>query len=236
MSCTNQDRGHISFTKTGYQKVLTAFRKEYNAYIDKVVAYSHEVHGKLKAIKGTQARKDAFSQYFTVTDNFKFNSRIQCVNDSLYWAIYQEMFRGKNATLTKPRRSEFQKLTNKDRSFSCDHTEAYITFKDAETVTCGVKIVNGKSEPMTTDVGPHISWKTEEGNHSVEYARNDNASRILLAVLKKHAWKRGEGGVFYYDDEYEREGAGFGAYTSSISETFGPVGEKTKADQFKDLR
>jgi len=59
MSNYNEETGNLTFTKTGYQAVMSAFRKGFNDYIDSVFTISASMHNllKLKAVSVLKAAK-----------------------------------------------------------------------------------------------------------------------------------------------------------------------------------
>jgi len=160
------------------------------------------------------------------------------ISSDLSYLIQEEMFRGKNGTLTKPRRSAFPKLINKTREFTIEDGELYITFKDVCENTVGYKFINNKKVPITNKQPAMISWRVENNNHAVESAHESPIGQLLLNdVLGKHKWLRGEGGVFYYIDEHMRDSdhdCGMGS-SSSVSHTFGPAGKKHHENESKQI-
>lgn len=233
MSCNNSENGNIEFTKSGYQVVLTAFRKAYNDYIDSVYASALSSYDKLAAIKGGSAskkRREAFkamkgynSDYYSEMLNGK---AIPC---DLMCTINDEMFRGANGALTKPRRSHFPKLTNKDRSFDLGE----FSFNDSKTTVVGLEVSSKGNREITNTSQPRIEWRVDENNHAVEAAHACPLSKLLFNnVLRNYKWKKGEGGVFYYLDEYDIDSARDygGQVSSSISHHFGPKGKKIQDD------
>lgn len=248
MSCNNQETGDIQFTKTGYTKIIGAYRKAYNEYINNVFDIAMTIHSQLHSIKGgsaTKRRKEKANELLSSHDATHYSFSSMChtalkfhIQSELIYLIKAELFRGKNGTLTKPRRSAFPKLTNKDRTFDLHDGELSVSFKDAYTDTYGWKVCGGKQKPLTRDVMPTIEWRVDENNRAVERAHNTPIAKLLFdKVLKHYTWKRNEGGAFYYTDEYDREGAHHagGQYESSPSKHFGPLGEKAQEERRKRI-
>lgn len=77
-----------------------------------------------------------------------------------------------------------------------------------------------------------VIWRVEEGNRSVESARDSTLGKAFFNALSKIKWTRGTGGVFRHTDEYAKDGAmEYGHSPISISSQFGPEGEKAWADE-----
>lgn len=217
MTCMSEEKGTISFTQTGYMDVMRQIRKSYNDHINDVYAAALALHAKLAAMSGgkvSEKRKALFKDHVT---DFRFywgyNDKVVCDDYDLCQLVQTEMFRGANGKLTKPRRSAFPKLTNKIASF---------------VFYCGTEGSVSLNEKTNS-----IRWEVDENNHAVEHARNSILGGRFIGILHKYKWRRNEGGVWYYMDEFSRESDGNAEYES---EFWGPVGKKRQEDNMKALR
>ena len=222
MSKNENERGNISFTKTGYMQVIREVRKLYNAHITKIYQGALELHAELAKITGRGAndkRKALFEEYqhgqkYLRAKVSEFRFEKLSISYELWYAIKDEMFRGKGGTLCKPRKSAFKTITNKEASFSLPYIEETDLSFSLESL--------------------NMSWSVGRNNRSVERAHENAIARLVFDYLGKYKWRRGEGGVFYHDDEYAEDAArenGCG-YESSISCTFGPRGKEIQDEKW----
>jgi hypothetical protein len=221
MSTREGQHGHITFTRTGYTQFVRDLRARYNAYQDRGFDAAQAAYALLNKIEGrgsAQARRDALEQVRWVPEPRYTARYIQQVtmktaqgnltfDGELTWPIKQALFRNKAQTLLKPRRSDFPRLTNKVKAWSMEVNELYVTL-------------------TPTDSGGELSWHIEYGSNNVRHANSTRLSQLVLEALAKHPWKRGEGGVFYSDDEHSQDAAieHHMPYESAVSERFGPLG------------
>jgi hypothetical protein len=229
MSTYESEWGNIQFTKTGYMQFVRTFRKEYNLYIGRVHAINSAIHQHLSSIKGagsTQKRKDAFDRlhHASPVSNYGLGLRAgDCIKEyagDIYYTVRDEMFRGKGETLTQPRKQSFPTLTNKQVSFTIAvGDEGALTFTQQ-------------------DNGGGIAWHVEENNHAVDNAHAHVLYQLFSKVISNYKWKGKEGGVFYYESEYTRDGAreSGGGDTTSESAQFGPEGKAHQVRKMKALR
>lgn len=221
MSNYNSERGAIQFTKTGYMEVVRKFREKHNLFIDYLYDWSLALHS-LIISHSPKLKQDELN--FSCNNNARYpNGFIEflCNNEAsfkgapfkpekwmtidsdLIYMVCNEIFRGAKQAACKPRKSTFKKLTNKNTVFSLDADCALITF-------------DSKNQS--------IAWHVEENNHAVESSHKHAFARLLFSILNSYNWKRKEGGIIKYYDEYMRE------YLSSpsITYSFGPLGEDQK--------
>lgn len=219
MSNYQEETGKLLFTKTGYPQITRLVREEFNAYQDLLLEAALDAHQKLLTIKG---RNRALRQYeylnsdiatSLIGDRFlagRFGQKPTLIDWDNIDALRMSMFvfdtSGTPVKLRKPLKKDFKKLTNRDKSFEFKCGEAAVRFSE-------------KSLSM--------EW-VADGNRSVDNARNSFMYHSLIRAFNKYKWKSCEGGVFYYIDEYMRDGAMENHYAASavISEVFGPAGKK----------
>lgn len=223
MSKYENENGSISFTKTGYMQVIRDVRKLYNAHITKIYQGALELHAELAKITGRGAndkRKALFEQYQNGQKDLRakvseYRSEKLDVSYELWYVIKDEMFRGKGGALCKPRKSAFKTITNKETTFSLPYIEETDLSFLLDTLS--------------------MSWSVERNNHSVDRAHENAIARLVFDYLGKYKWRRGEGGVFYHDDEYSEDAARENncGYESSISCTFGPRGKEIQDEKWE---
>jgi len=83
-----------------------------------------------------------------------------------------------------------------------------------------------------------LIWAIEENNRAVKASRSDVVPFEIYDFLKnRYKWRRGEGGVFYYQSEYTRMDASeYGCSPIEESHYYGPLGERAQADRLKRLK
>ena len=135
MSTREKEVGTLSFTATGYMEVMRAIRALYNKRQDTLLDLASTLHKELTKITGrgaAEARKNQLLKFLRMDMvSMSCYPRSECLiagkthqlDDSEKDRLLKELLRGKGETLTKPRRTSFEKLTNKVASFSlnCDH-------------------------------------------------------------------------------------------------------------------
>jgi hypothetical protein len=218
MSCYGSENGHIQLSKAGYQKIMSTTRTMHNEYMDLLFTRAinaHAVLSKLRTLKEKVSAANKLMIYRGHDTGYYFNGLY--VTGEMSSGIIDELFRGAKGALCKPRKSFFAKLTNKDRSFTIDCSD--------------------EGEMSFNDERCSLIWSVEENNRSVEQAHNSHMASKIFGYLGKYAWKRGEGGVFYQQDEYSRDAAReHGDSAESVSNHFGPVGKKHQENSWKAYR
>lgn len=210
MSCNNYEDTTIFFTKSGFNNVIKKIKELYNEresfyYESALSLYDYFL---LKKVKKEKDALSLLGENFDNNDNFFLSGVVAKNNNISYCAFHnrllRELFRGKDGGLTKPRKSAFEKLKTTDRNFSIDVNSGLI------------HVIDGAN-------GYIIGMTSEENNHAVERFDSDNMVHSIKKYLnKEYKWKRSEGGVTKYNDEYNREMGG----GESIRGWFGPLGEK----------
>lgn len=190
MSTAQIEYGTIKFTKTGYMEMVRHVRTVYNDFLDSQYQFALQVF-ELAKTKGLKSPSEVNDKLLTLVKvNYLDTYRIKgspsstkaLITDHELFSINQELFRGKNNALCKPRKSAFKRLTNKDVSFSMD-------------CDCGTLTFNSDHQ--------YIHWYVSENNHSVDSSHEHTlASTIFNFLDNDYKWKRGEGGSFNYWDEY----------------------------------
>jgi hypothetical protein len=236
MSRYESEWGDIYFSKTGYPTFVRAFRTNYNKYIDEVFAIAQAAYEHLSNIKGAGNTKKRHAAWAAIVDENRINLHVPgcyarhgfSIEENDIETLQEELFRGGvskggdfgNGTLTKPRKSSFPRLTNKQLAFTVDcSSEAYLSFN---------KLNDGRG---------CINWRVEENNHSIDKARGSRCYGIFKATLSAYTWRRNEGGVWYYESEYTRDGAkeSGGGDSTSESEYFGPAGKESEEQKYAQL-
>ncbi|MGD1524085.1 hypothetical protein [Vibrio owensii] len=227
MSNNQESHGTISFTKTGYSEVSKAMRDIFNAYQEKKYQIALRLHAKLKANPKLLKKNDSdderinslFPQPADLDFSYRTFRRVKSVEQSLTYSekeeIHQILFRGKNGALCKPRQSDFKHLNNRQSSFTIDigYDEAHISFsKDSSCITITV----------------------DRNNRSVDNAYNHELFSKLFSYLNsKYKWRKKEGGIIHYKDEYDEEN--HCGMSISKGEFFGPVAEQIREAELKGL-
>jgi len=120
--------------------------------------------------------------------------------------VFEDVYDILGRLATKPRQAQIKDLpqaqaTNRTVAFSNDD---------------GSVTINGRT----------LIYRSNYGNKSVDFFRGSVLGRALFKALDQIRWTRGSGGVITYTDEYMRETMDAGAMVNSISNWFGPLGER----------
>lgn len=224
MAKNESESGTLHFTKTGYMRFVRSVRKEYNAYIATLRQAALDAHSRLAKLKPKE-RRAAFSNMkcnnslhldgpVTRGGMTYYQGGILLTSEDLY-TMTQELFRGKNGALTKPRMGSFPTLTNKQVAFSINCGDGDFTLSQN---------ANGTGQ---------LHWSVDWNNHAVRDAEETGTYKAVMRALNTYKWSRGEGGQWFYDDEYARD-ASFEngeCHSSTVSASYGPLGEKAKEDE-----
>lgn len=218
MSNYNSEHGNIKFTKTGYQQMIRAIRTAYNTYYANAFAVAEVAYKYLSAIKGRDAlkRQRAMFDDWNQEDRLAMPARLALLDDYVIDIIQSELFRGKDGTLTKPRKAGFPKFINTQQEFSVRvNLSATLTFS---------LYPNGEG---------YAHWRISENNRAVEEVRASASYKVLMDVLGAYKWKRNEGGCWHYMDEYEKHYAQEDGREarSEISYAWGALGQQEKDDR-----
>lgn len=78
-----------------------------------------------------------------------------------------------------------------------------------------------------------VRWCVEEGNHTVDRARESDLGQAFFSQLQKIEWTRGTGGHTRYSDEYSEEAAmEHGGNPISTGDHTGPLGQRELEAQY----
>ena len=186
MSTTTVEHGTIKFTKSGYTQIMRQMRDTFNARQDYFFLVAEAAYQTLSKTKNP-TRSDAIDlfQSFDHGQKMRFagmpTNRQFWVNENSLFEIIDELFRGKNGNMNKPRKTGFKKLTNREKEYTVETHMGHFTFHEANAF---------------------LEWNVTGNNNSVRDCHQDCMSIALFKTLKAYKWKRGEGGKFYYGDEY----------------------------------
>ena len=224
MSTFEKQWGTLHFSKSGYPAFVRLVRKEYNSYIAELRDNALKAHAKLAKLKPRE-RKGAFDSMVS-RNTLYLNPPRESHNCLVYSNGFEsstadldklrdEMFRGKNGALTKPRMGSFPTLTNKQTEFSIDCDDGTFILEQC------------------SDGSGSLHWLVLWDNHAVRDAQNTGTYSAVAAALSNHKWRRNEGGEWYYENEHSREAAEEnGTESTSVSSRFGPLGEQMHHDRF----
>lgn len=225
MSRYEHEYGTINFTKTGYMSFVRALRSAYNDFINELYQASLDIHTVLAAQTGSgklQRQRDMFAEYTSEDRNLnnvlKNGAPRFSISTNLWLHIKNELFRGEGGSLCKPRQSAFATLTNKQVAFNLPHCDEF-------TIALSDKYYT-------------LSWNVRRNNHAVRDARAHPIADLMFSVLSDYKWKRGEGGVFWYTDEYSESAdeENDENHSMEISGVYGPVGQAKEDDEHGVMR
>jgi hypothetical protein len=218
MSNYNSEHGSFRLTKTGYQQMIRAIRTAYNTYYANAFAVAEVAYKYLSAIKGRDAlkRQREMFQGWNEEHCLRMPARLALLDNYTINIIERELFRGKDGSLTKPRKAGFPKFINTLQEFTvqiCDGA--------------------GLSFHLNSDGSGYTHWQISENNRAVEETRGTASYKVLMDVLRAYKWKRNEGGCWHYMDEYERHYAQEDGRESrsEISAAWGALGQQEKEDR-----
>jgi hypothetical protein len=91
------------------------------------------------------------------------------------------------------------------------------------TIGCGdltVTLANERRE---------VIWNVSENNHAVDDAAKSWLGKFVLGRLRQVQWRRGSGGRFTGNDEYNRDDDSDGGGANYVTRRYGPRGERQRA-------
>lgn len=78
-----------------------------------------------------------------------------------------------------------------------------------------------------------VRWHVDRSNHAVDRAWEHPIGQAFAQALRSITWTRATGGVFRYSNEYQEEANLEHGGETSISRSFGPLGEQAEADRMR---
>ena len=218
MSNYNKEQGSIQFTKSGFAKVRTAYRRIHNDAVNELYQHAVAAYKHVKAIPAKNLPKDDYSKNNCATTKRRRAAMKYLENltkRSVYSGVFgREAFQanilgrtelsyidacwfyptGKLAnTFMMPKKKDFPTLTNKQASF------------DVETKDCCELNLSFHDETHS------ISWAIDENNRAVESCHSFLLFKKLFSFLNNdYKWGREEGGTAYEEGEYGNETHYFG--------------------------
>lgn len=217
MSKREREFGTLSFTKSGYIEVVRKLRSDYNAYIKELkeaALTTYEIlslypKSKQREIYDKMTRKRFNCLSFPRGDFF---ATLQDIG-----LIESELFRGANNRLTKPRAKMFKTLTNKEKTFTLELSDARFCFSE------------------NSDGSGLCVWDTQYGSNNVSSIEDSKVYKLVCNVLLSRKWRRNEGGLWLYRDENYEDSYCDHLFPDEVVHVFGPVGEskmKERASHF----
>lgn len=224
MSDICSEQGSISFTKTGFARISKLIIEGYNERQNTLYNFASNVYLALNSLPDAK-QHDAFKSlqyknngsfslssyggwiYDTSHQSPLFLGKVQYPEQSLSYSeaydLEDELFRGKNGRLCKPRKSSFKTVSFRGKN--------EIQLSDGDlTVTLD------KEEC-------ELEWNVSENNHAIRDAEESVLGSITLSSLNSHKWSKHEGGVFDSYSEFNDPPMSGSDYPSR---RFGPLGEE----------
>lgn len=237
MSCYNWERGSFVLSTAEYRR----FRDEFIVGVNKLIEhdfklverlYSELLEKKKTAKRGT-SWQDIFNEVFHQNHDvsrygYSFKEPKYSFKKASDWDVRRALFLrivkaadGRNiedcsGAPLKPKKKDFAPLVaTKVASVSADGDEGCVSFDAKKRL---------------------VVWRVSENNRAVERARESNIGRLFFDLLRRVKWTRGTGGSITGNDEYNREDDSPGGGGNQLKESFGPLGEADREDQYGALR
>lgn len=214
MSRWQEERGTIHFTAKGYKAVLHQFKALFNARQAYLFSVSQQAHKRLLAIK-PGLRKACLIGERNAPENIFYRGSgylresVYNIDRVEYELIAQELLRGKDGALCKPRARAFPSVQ--------------VNVKDFSTAISPDATLTLEHKTRT------LTWRVTQGDRSVSQAKEGLLYNLYFDYLKhQYAWCNAEGGVFHLDEESLSDNDDSSVPQTNISEYWGPVGKKQK--------
>lgn len=223
MSCYEYEYGSIKLPSAEFSRVRRAFAEQHNLWLDAISRKADSHYEPLKAYISLYKKDKSVVVWSTDRVcglvNKYLSDKISGLTEAELSKLVEVFLSSKTVdgkvkySLSKPKKSDFKHVSLSNNEYQDD--EASITL-DATNKT--------------------LEWHVQENNHAVERARKGELGIRLHKILNSVKWTRSTGGVFYYNNEYNREDEGFcGAGGDQDSHHFGPIGDQHKKDKIKSL-
>ena len=222
MSCYEWERGSIQIPSAAWAKFKADLRAAYNAGVQNDLRLAEQLVERVKVLikgkRGVNLEQELSDEIHRTTESYSgFYSSVSVdkyafkVFDSE--EIMQKVLVG--GKLYQPKKKDFPLANGNTDSFAADY-DGCITLEDARRT---------------------VHWTVNENNHAVERAHESFMGGHFFRLLGEVKWTRGSGGHIYGSNEYQddaaREYAGGGG--STISQTFGPEGQKAHESGYGNL-
>lgn len=203
MSNNNEEETNIFLTNKGFKEVFNKLKELANKREDFLYesALSFYDYFKLKKINTYDEVLEAFENWDSRGGiNCSLISRKDTLSyDDAFNRIVREMFRNDKNKLLKPRKSSFQYIKNTSKVIDIDVNFGNIFAAENK-----------------------VLLKCYRNNKAVDDFNNDKIVHEFKRFLdKEYNWKRSEGGVTKYKDEFQDEFSG-----GVITNLYGPLGIK----------
>ena len=198
MSCYEWERGEVVIPSDQWVAFRKGIIQYYNDRQDKLFEDATKLHDKLEVvIKGKRGQKRKDTLMMFLENELEIR-----FDPESHWDIRQSLV--KDGKLKRPKKKDFpHKPLSKAANFECGDLSVWLYNKDRS-----------------------LSWYVSENNHARERARDSWLGGLVMRRLRGVSWKRGTGGYFTGNDEYNRDDDSIGGGGNYLTERFGPVGEK----------
>jgi len=204
MSRNEWEKGTLTLPTAAVSAVRKALTDASNLHHDAVLAEC------LRLWNGPIAKTSSSKLFRERLETASRSSRLsESVNEDVYFVMEGLVGYGSNGNPRTPRTSDVEKIAPKANS---------------RTTSFG----GGQEWGIGID-GTKLSYYSGDNNHQVERARSHPVVAAMFRALNAVNWTRGSGGVFFGNDEYNRESGGAGSGGNYITSAFGPLGEAEKA-------
>lgn len=224
MSCYQYEYGSIKLPSAEFSRIRRAFANEHNVWLDNTFRKAELHYERLKAYVALNKKDKSVSVWSRdrvhglvsryIEDIMRYSSEAEYDKMMSVFLTYKTVDGKQKYTLVKPKKMHFKHVSLSNNEYK--DQELSIDFDSTDKT---------------------IKWSVLENNRSVDRAWECPLGRMFSKVISSVEWTRATGGVFYYNDEYNREEEGFsGAGGDRVSHYFGPIGKKHQEDEFKSFK
>ena len=197
MSCYEGEWGSIVIPSAQWVKFKKAVRNAWNAWQDENYKQAMRMWTSISQDESDETAREKFDDIRHRAG--EVSSRRSCHVDIVDWAAIRDHMLGRQCrNFYKPRKSWFNKATNRTRRIS--HSDWSITF------------INDKRE---------VRWYVGWNNHAIERSRVHPTPCKMFYMLNHMAWTGKSGGTITSDNEYNRD-----AYGTPTEERYGKSAQR----------
>nr|CAH7228175.1 conserved hypothetical protein [Vibrio chagasii] len=199
MSKYEKENGTLIFSKTGFSKLSSNIRKAFNEY--QMAVYNEAV--KFHALSHKPADSDALRVFlenkYTVKTYSGHKDTCPVALFDLYEFIMTEVYR---STEHSPADETFGICTQLVKAYKPRKSMVPSIKSNVKQFTIEIPFTEAQLSVTPSSTGGSIEWDVTHGNKSVTKAHQNPLAISIFNQINAHEWKRKEGGVINYSNEY----------------------------------
>lgn len=199
MSKYEKENGTLSFSKTGFSKLSSNIRKAFNEYQMAVYNEALKFHALAQKPADSDALRVFLENKYTVKTYSGHKDTCPVALFDLYEFIMTEVYR---STEHSPADETFGICTPLAKAYKPRKSMVPSIKSNVKQFTIEIPFTEAQLSVAPSATGGSIEWYVSHGNKSVTKAHQNPLAMSLFKQINAHDWKRTEGGVINYSNEF----------------------------------